>query len=152
MAMNDEPIVIAYDGSDYAAHAITVAAKFFGGRNAVVATIFNPLSSQAPLAGGTPIYLPEVEENLEKQAQATAERGAQLAREAGLDAEPRSASGAPTWRGITAIADDVDAAAIIVGARGLSGLKSALLGSTSNGVVHHTSRPVLVVNVPDASS
>jgi nucleotide-binding universal stress UspA family protein len=147
--MNDRPVVLAYDGSEYAAHAIAVAAEFLGAHKAVVATIFSPLSSQAPFAGGVPVYLPEVEENLEQEAHATAERGAQLARDAGFDAEARSALQAPIWRGIIAIADEVDATAIVVGARGLSGLKSALIGSTSNGVLHHTSRPVLVVHMPE---
>ena len=39
--------------------------------------------------------------------------------------------------------------ALAVGSRGRSGLRSALLGSVSNAVVHHCRRPVIVVH-PDA--
>jgi nucleotide-binding universal stress UspA family protein len=39
---------------------------------------------------------------------------------------------------------------IVVGARGLSTVASALLGSVSNAVVHHCKRPVLVVPPADA--
>jgi nucleotide-binding universal stress UspA family protein len=148
--MDERPVVLAYDGSDSAAHAIVAAGELLGARKAVVVTIFSPITSHAPLAGGVPVYLPEIEENLEKEARAVAERGTQIARDAGFDAEPRSTSAAPPWRGVIAIADDLDAAAIVVGARGLSGFKSALLGSTSNGVVHHTQRPVVVLHMPEA--
>ena len=143
--MSDRPVVLAYDGSDYAERAIAEAAELLGPRSAYVVTIFSPLASQTPFAGGMPVYVPEVEENLEKEAQASAERGAELARKNGFDAKPLSSSNTPAWRGITETAEEVDAAVIVVGARGLSGFKSALLGSTSNGVVHHTRRPVLVM-------
>jgi nucleotide-binding universal stress UspA family protein len=49
------------------------------------------------------------------------------------------------WRAILDIADEQDAAVVVVGARGASGLSSALLGSVSYGLVHNSDRPVLVV-------
>jgi nucleotide-binding universal stress UspA family protein len=52
---------------------------------------------------------------------------------------------APTWLGITETADEVDAAAIIVGSRSLSRLRRAFEGSVSNDLVEHARRPVLVV-------
>jgi nucleotide-binding universal stress UspA family protein len=50
------------------------------------------------------------------------------------------------WASIIAHAEEQDAAVIVVGSRGRSGIKSALLGSVSTGVAHHCSRPVLVVH------
>jgi nucleotide-binding universal stress UspA family protein len=94
------------------------------------------------------VYLPEIEQQLERQARETAEQGAAIARDLGFEVETHTPSDSPLWRGIVALADEVDAGAIVVGARGLSAVKSALIGSTSNGVVHHTTRPVLVVHAP----
>jgi len=47
------------------------------------------------------------------------------------------------------IADRHDAAAIVMGSRGLTGLTSMLLvGSVSSAVLHHAGRPTLIVRVP----
>lgn len=81
---------------------------------------------------------------------ALAEDGARRAQLAGFDAEPMAieATG-PAWKTIVDTADAHDAAAIVVGSRGLTGLKSMLLGSVSNTVLHHTDRPTLVVHEPE---
>ena len=47
------------------------------------------------------------------------------------------------------IADQEGAAVIVLGSRGRSGLKAALLGSVSYGVVHNAGRPVLTVPPAD---
>lgn len=39
-------------------------------------------------------------------------------------------------------------AVVVVGSRGRSGIKSALLGSVSNAVINHAERPALVVREP----
>jgi nucleotide-binding universal stress UspA family protein len=36
----------------------------------------------------------------------------------------------------------------VMGSRGLTGVRSMLLGSVSNAVVHHTERPTLVIHRP----
>jgi nucleotide-binding universal stress UspA family protein len=46
---------------------------------------------------------------------------------------------------ITATAEEVDAPAIVMGQRGRSGLKTALLGSVSRDVVNAYHRPVIIV-------
>jgi nucleotide-binding universal stress UspA family protein len=50
---------------------------------------------------------------------------------------------------IAGVAELRDAAAIVVGSRGLGRIKSALLGSTSRELVHHAKRPVVVVHAPE---
>ena len=55
----------------------------------------------------------------------------------------------PVWKAIVEIADRHDAATIVIGSRGLTGLQSMLLGSVSNAIVHHADRPTLVIRKPD---
>jgi nucleotide-binding universal stress UspA family protein len=47
------------------------------------------------------------------------------------------------------VADELDASVIVTGSRGLAGVRSVLLGSVSNHVLHHAHRPTLIV--PPAS-
>jgi nucleotide-binding universal stress UspA family protein len=72
--------------------------------------------------------------------------GVRIAEQAGLHAEPVTveASG-PVWKTIVDSANRNDAAAIVMGSRGLTGLQSMLLGSVSNAIVHHADRPTLVI-------
>ena len=53
--------------------------------------------------------------------------------------------GAPTWQGIVDVADEINAAVIVVGSRGLNGLEEAIKGSVSHAVAEHAGRPVLIV-------
>lgn len=46
---------------------------------------------------------------------------------------------------IVAVATELDAGVIVMGTRGLNGVKSFLLGSVSHHVAQHADRPVLVV-------
>ena len=46
---------------------------------------------------------------------------------------------------ITAVAEEIGAGLIVVGSRGLGGIRRALLGSVSDAVVRHAHCPVLVV-------
>ena len=72
--------------------------------------------------------------------------GVRIAKEAGLKAEPVPVKATGTvWRTLIEIADSCDAATIVVGSRGLTGVRSMLMGSVSNGVIHHAGRPTLVV-------
>ena len=52
------------------------------------------------------------------------------------------------WSKILDIAARHDASTIVMGSRGLTGLRSALLASVSNAVVHHTDRPTLIFRQP----
>ena len=47
------------------------------------------------------------------------------------------------------VADELDAEAIVLGSRGLTGVKSLLLGSVSHAVLQHADRPVMVVPSPE---
>jgi nucleotide-binding universal stress UspA family protein len=148
---SDTTLLIAYDGSDPSRHALTRAAELFPGARAVIGTVWEPtpvLSAPGALGTIDPLDI-ESQERVDKAVNASAQRvseeGVQAAQDAGLVAEARVLEDAPTWHGIVALADDVDADVIVAGSRGHGGLRSALLGSVSQGVVHHAHRPVLVI-------
>ena len=75
-----------------------------------------------------------------------ADEGVRIAQEAGLRADPVTVEAAgPVWKTILDIADHRNAAMIVMGSRGLTGVRSMLLGSVSSAVVNHADRPTLVI-------
>lgn len=147
--MSASPVILCYDGSDDAAVAIQRAAALFGPRPAVVLVAWPRAHAQLTYTWPGMVYAQDLEALDKAAAEGAAElaeQGAALAREAGLDAEPFAmrASG-PIWKAILDAAEDRDAAAVVLGSRGLSGIKSLVLGSVSGAVVHHATRPTLVV-------
>jgi nucleotide-binding universal stress UspA family protein len=76
----------------------------------------------------------------------TAAAGVRRAAAAGLVAQPRVVNRADDIAAvILAEAADLDAGVIVLGTRGLGGVKSLMLGSVSHAILHHADRPVLVV-------
>ncbi|MEM6614450.1 MAG: universal stress protein [Cyanobacteria bacterium P01_C01_bin.72] len=65
----------------------------------------------------------------------------------GVNAEYTQLNGNPGWE-ICELADNWSADLIIVGSRGLQGLKEMFLGSVSNYVTHHAPCSVLIVRQP----
>ena len=149
----DGPLLLCYDGSDDAKHAIERAGRLLGGRDALVVTVWHPtrqLGSFA-FAGATDSMFDFVEVNragAELGARVAAD-GVRIAEQAGLHAEPVAVEATgPVWKTIVDIADRNDAATIVMGSRGLTGLQSMLLGSVSSAIVHHADRPTLVIRQP----
>jgi len=148
---SDGPLLVCYDGSEHAKYAIARAASLFGKRSALVLTVWQPLASQFVLAGPiAPVFsAPELDDAGAENAERLAREGAQLASDAGMEAEPLIAEAVDAvWPAIIEVADNHDAAAIVIGSRGHSGVHAALMGSVSNAVVHHAQRPTLVVHTP----
>ena len=72
--------------------------------------------------------------------------GVRIAQQAGLHAKPVAVEATgPVWKTIVEIADRHDAATIVMGSRGLTGLRPMLLGSVSSAIVHHADRPTLII-------
>jgi nucleotide-binding universal stress UspA family protein len=68
------------------------------------------------------------------EARRIAGRGVEIARSAGFEAEPRGELASSTWQAIVDVADELDAAVIVI--------------SVSQQVAEHAGRPVLIVPPP----
>lgn len=137
------------------------------GRSAIVLTVWESIGSSLlrhPFPEKSEIghdlkeisegVVDELDEGSAHRARATAEEGAEVARAAGFDAQPLAIralarmaerDAVTVWHAVLDTAEEKGAAVVVLGARGRSGLGSALLGSVSSGVVHNSTRPVLVV-------
>ena len=95
----------------------------------------------------------EVDAASRANAEQSAQEGAALARRAGFDATPRwLEQDTTTANAILAEADALEARAIVMGSRGLTGLKSLLLGSVSHAVIQHADCTVVLVPSPEVAA
>lgn len=154
MSERTKPLLLCFDGSTDAENAISSAADLLGPMPAVVLTVEEPTRLWQPSDPATILDAPigkllsktlELEEIANEVTQEQMNRGVELARAAGFDARGRVAPG-KAWKTICEVADEIDAAAIVLGARGLSRMQSALLGSVSAAVSAHAGRPVLIIH------
>jgi nucleotide-binding universal stress UspA family protein len=115
----------------------------------VVLDVGPPLTAAESLAVMAPVTPAAAFEGLnEDDARQRAQVGADHARQAGFDAKGRADLAAPTWQGIIDVADEIDAAVIVLGSRGLGAGRELLEGSVSHDVAEHAGRPVLIVPPP----
>jgi nucleotide-binding universal stress UspA family protein len=142
-------VLIAYDGSPHARAAIAHAGETLRPGPAVVATAWTSFADSAPRAVLRHVVLPVVEDldvAGREEAEELAAEGAELARAAGFEAQPRAVrAGGPFFAALLEVADEIDAGVIVAGSRGRSSVAAAVLGSVSTGILHHTTRPVLVI-------
>jgi nucleotide-binding universal stress UspA family protein len=126
-------------------------------RTAVVLTVWEPVRSWAPYDPATIVSAPlsrlasnalRLDEIARDLGRERLEHGIELAVVAGFGAEGRLEEGKPR-RIICQVADELDAEPILLGARGLGRVESALLGSVSTAVIFHSKQPVLVIPHPE---
>jgi nucleotide-binding universal stress UspA family protein len=150
--MHGAQILICYDGSSGADHAIDAAADLLGPRAAVVLDVGSLVTPAESVALTLPVApAAAFQEVNEDEALERARTGAAHARRAGFEAEPRADLAAPTWEGIVEVADEIDAGVIVIGSRGLTGAQEVLAGSLSHAVAEHAGRPVLIVPPPKSA-
>jgi nucleotide-binding universal stress UspA family protein len=148
---DDSPVLIAYDGSEFANSAIAaVSAELRPGREVVVLTVSEPAKA-LPFLGVAGVTVDDgaVEQVLasnKEGAEKVAARGAALAQEAGFEARPLVVEGDPVWRVIVDTAEELGAKLIAIGSHGRSGLGFAVLGSVATAVAQHSKRSVLIAH------
>jgi nucleotide-binding universal stress UspA family protein len=128
----DGPLLLCYEGSEDAKHAIEHAGRVLGGRDALVVTVWQPTLALGKSAADL--------------GERVARDGVRIAQQAGLYAKPVAVEATrPVWTTIVRIADRHDAAIIVMGSHGLTGLRPRLQESVSSAIVHHADRPTLII-------
>lgn len=152
-------ILLCYDGSADAQSAIDRAGELLVGQPASVLTVWEPFidvmtrSGTGFGLGASPLEYEDIDTANEQAARERAQEGVKRAKRAGLNPQPRTrARGATIADTILSEADEVRADAIVVGSRGLTGLKSLLLGSVSHALLQHADRTVIVVLSPGVAA
>jgi nucleotide-binding universal stress UspA family protein len=135
-------IIVGYDGSDCAKEALRMGLEVAGayGDKVIVAFAYE----LNPVAGEIHDYHAALKELATKRLQ---EALALAQASDGIETEGVIVERAPA-HGLVELADERDARVIIVGTRGESPLRAAVLGSTPHRLLQLSDRPVLVVPVP----
>lgn len=136
--------------------AVDLAGDLMSGEPTTVLSVWEPfvdVMARTGLGVGPGVVdFEALDKAYEESARERAAEGAQRAARAGLNAQPRSRARHATLAAtILAEADEVGASAIVLGSRGLTGVKSLLLGSVSHAVLQHADRPVIVVPSPEVA-
>jgi nucleotide-binding universal stress UspA family protein len=164
MSDSTGPIIIAFDGSPAAIEAVERSADLLGtAHEAVILTVWEPglmNAAVAPIPGGlgAPVPPPDIEQvkELDKSEHDHADRiaaeGVAAAVKSGLKAVAEVARDETSVAStILRVAEERNAAAIVIGSRRHSAIASMLLGSTTEAVLHKTSRPLVVIRPSDSN-
>ena len=153
MVVRDEPlafptrILLATDGSEDARRATDAALDLAEKLDSELhVTYVEPMPARhiglARLSADLP---PEVVASVEEEAKTKlAEQVGKRGAGDGEVARAHARVGSPAAE-IVALAEELEAGLVVVGSRGLGGLRRALMGSVSDSVVRHAHCPVMVV-------
>ena len=142
-------MLMCSDGSEQALEAAAVAAEIARKFNSqlLLLSVYDPSVIPAATVGipdgslqtavSAGCYAEEAQSGVEKAT-------GQVLQEAGVTYITRRELGHPVDR-IIRVAQDEQADLIVMGSRGLGGFKRLVLGSVSEGVLHHAPCPVLIV-------
>jgi nucleotide-binding universal stress UspA family protein len=148
MSIFPTKILLATDGSEEAEMAATTAINLAKNTNSELHIL--------TVGPGSPSYdvrIPEVADELRRHTQEILDEQATKIEQAGGKIAQRHLSLAEHHPGfehhpsddVVRVAEEIGAGLIVVGSRGLGGVRRALMGSVSDSVVRHAHCPVLVV-------
>ncbi len=150
-------VLIGFDGTAASVRAVRAAAVLFPGRRALVVTVWeagrafdlaliSARGYELPLSSVDVRVADEIDGAMYQEAQQLANWGARLATDNGLDAESLVVADKLTPADtLVRMANEHDAAALVVGAHKHGRLAELIFGSTTRGVLHHAGCPVVVV-------
>jgi nucleotide-binding universal stress UspA family protein len=142
MSIFPTKVLLATDGSRDAELARTTAIDLADSTNSELHVV--------TVAPGRPSYdvrNPEVVEHLRRQAEDILNGQAEKIEQEGGKVAERHLRIAERYRAqqIVQVAEEIGAGLVVMGSRGLGGVRRALMGSVSDSVVRHAHCPVLVV-------
>ena len=144
-------IVVGTDGSDSAAIAVRQAAALAeaGGGTLHIVHAYQPMNmgtlAMSGGGGGSTIDVDGVNKSIEFGAQSICEHAGAVAREAGVRCEIHAVPGDPC-DALISVVEQVRADLLVVGNRGMTGMKRFMLGSVPNKISHHAPCSVLIVD------
>ena len=140
MAQQIKNILVPVDGSQNALRGLDKAIGIAKGSDATITALF---VFQLPWKAGL-----KFSKSMEKQANSKATRAIGLAKQKvekqGLPFKWKTTGGKPS-ESILNVSKGTKADLIVIGARGLGAAKEKFFGSTSNYVMHKSTKPVLIV-------
>ncbi|NWF87397.1 universal stress protein [Candidatus Bathyarchaeota archaeon] len=152
-----EKILVPLDGSEHSLKALEVAtqiAKKFNGKITLIhvySVTPGPILMPEPTTltpSGFPVMAPaeisKVVDATRKAGNRILDDGEQKVKAEGIQVEKMLIEG-HTVQEIVRTAKEGKFDLIVIGARGVSHIRELLLGSVTDGVIHHASSPVLVV-------
>jgi nucleotide-binding universal stress UspA family protein len=155
--MHCGPVIIGFDGTRVAQHALNETAPLLASREVLVVVVWEAgrafdLSELPSLVLDSPVATLDLRSAFEadraayEAALSLAEKGAQLAKNAGMRAEGLAvADELSVADTLVRLAQERDARAVVVGAHSHRRLSELLLGTTSRGVIDKAPCPVVVV-------
>ena len=141
-------IVVGTDGSETASIAVQRATELaeLTGATLHIVYAYQALSGTHLAGADTPtINLKQVNEDIAVAARDVCSDAARSAKDLDVAVETHTRSGDPA-DALIAAAKDLDADLVVVGSRGMSGVRRFVLGSVPNKVSHHCPCSLLIVD------
>ena len=153
-------ILVPLDGSEHSLRALTIAiqiAKKFGGKITLIhvySVTIRPVIMPEPTTLTPPMIPAMTPAEVSKAVEATRKAGASIladgeqkvkAKEVQVETILREGH---TVQEIVKTAKEGKFDLIVIGGRGISKIRELLLGSVTDGVIHHAPCPVLVIKFP----
>jgi len=149
MSIFPTKILLATDGSEEASLAARTAVDLADKTGSDLHVAFVLRTQDTPDYHIMGFNIEEPPEEIKQMGQRLLDEQVRWVEEAGGTVAGAHVRMARPDQGILAVGEDVGAGLIVLGSRGLGGVKRALMGSVSDSVVRHAHCPVLVVRKED---